>query len=516
MKPDKILLFLVWVLGLLLFLTTVFPEKGVVLGERIRFKFPTFKSLFERNKAEYADISNVLKVDTLLSLAKEDTLDNSGIPGADNMAKVNDYHYDTLLTDELRAKLHRIQYPKNNRMVLYPFFRELYLLKEQKKRIRIFHYGDSQLEGDRITSFLRVNLQARFGGSGPGMIAINDLTPTSSINREHSSNWKRFTILGRKDTSATGNVFGPMLSFSRFSSIMKDSVSGNDNISEAWVKLTPSGMAYPSTREFTNVNIYYANNDKAVSIQIMDKDGNEVVNDSMFPEKYLNKLSWQFDDTPDFLYFKFSGTESPDIYCMTLDGEGGVAVDNIPMRGSSGVDFTKTNMKILSQFFDIMNVKLLIMEFGVNVAPNVLSDYTFYENWFYRNLSALKKLDPELCIIVIGISDMSRKRADGDGYETFPNIEKIRDAQKNAAFRAGCAFWDTYAAMGGENSMPSWVFADPPLASKDFTHFNAAGAKIIAKMFYNALIAEYDDYLRYNRLEDFKQTIQKSKVDTPR
>jgi hypothetical protein len=53
--------------------------------------------------------------------------------------------------------------------------------------------------------------------------------------------------------------------------------------------------------------------------------------------------------------------------------------------------------------------------------------------------------------------------------------------------------------MGGENSMPSWVFAKPALANKDFTHFNEKGARMVAEMFYNALIY---DYLQFVKLTD--------------
>jgi hypothetical protein len=139
-----------------------------------------------------------------------------------------------------------------------------------------------------------------------------------------------------------------------------------------------------------------------------------------------------------------------------------------------------------------LNVKLIIMHFGVNVVPIVRDQYTFYENQFYKQLKSLKALDDDLSIIVMGVTDMSQKS--GGTYESYPNIEKIRDAQRSAAFRAGCAFWDTYEAMGGKNSMPSWVFADPPLARKDFTHFTYKGSVVIAKMFYKALMQDYFEY----------------------
>jgi hypothetical protein len=86
---------------------------------------------------------------------------------------------------------------------------------------------------------------------------------------------------------------------------------------------------------------------------------------------------------------------------------------------------------------------------------------------------------------------------DRNRYISNPNVEKVRDALKIAAFKSGAAFWDMYKAMGGNNSMPSWVFADPPLASDDFVHFNPRGAKTIAQMFYNAFILEYHRFEKH-------------------
>lgn len=106
----------------------------------------------------------------------------------------------------------------------------------------------------------------------------------------------------------------------------------------------------------------------------------------------------------------------------------------------------------------------------------------------------IKKIAPDVPVIVIGVADMSVQ--EGDHYVSYPNIEKVRDALKTASLESGVAYWDLYEAMGGKNSMPSWVFADPPLASSDFVHFNPEGAKIIANMFYNALMFEYNRYMK--------------------
>ena len=149
------------------------------------------------------------------------------------------------------------------------------------------------------------------------------------------------------------------------------------------------------------------------------------------------------------------------------------------------------NKGLLKQQLKDLNVKFIILQFGVNIVPYLTSNFTFYEDQLYAQLERLKSVAPEVSILVVGVSDMSRK--EGEDYVSYPNIEQIRDAQRRAAFKAGCAFWDLYEAMGGKNSMPSWVFADPPLANKDFTHFTPKGARLVSEMLYKALMTAYEE-----------------------
>ena len=163
------------------------------------------------------------------------------------------------------------------------------------------------------------------------------------------------------------------------------------------------------------------------------------------------------------------------------------------MRGSAGLVFSRLDGEMLKKMYNDLQVKLLILQFGGNVVPYISDNYGYYERWFYRELSKLKSLVPDLNIIVIGVADMSVREK--DNYISYSNIEPVRDALKSAAFRADCAFWDMYSAMGGKNSMPSWVFAQPSLASSDFVHFNERGARVLAEMFYNAFMHDYNTYV---------------------
>lgn len=110
----------------------------------------------------------------------------------------------------------------------------------------------------------------------------------------------------------------------------------------------------------------------------------------------------------------------------------------------------------------------------------------------YSQLRLLRELLPNASVLVVGVSDMARKE-EGQ-YLSYPNIGKVKQAQQNAAKRAGCAFWDLHAVMGGENAIKEWVVASPPLAEKDYTHFNISGAKLVGDKLFQALMSDFQSF----------------------
>lgn len=480
MSPHKIFYFIFTVIVSLAILSAVFPVDGVMIGP-IRLKFPQLKNVLMPEKPQYVDVQKI--IDSIQS----DSILTSKIISNDSINPVNPADL-----EKLRKNLHELQFPSGNKDVLVPFFNQLKTLKGSGKLIRVLHYGDSQVEGDRITSYLRQQLQKTFGGYGPGLISIIEPTGTSAISRSQSSNWKRYTIFGKRNPMIKHNRYGLMGSLARFEE------PGNSDSTElnAWIDLKRSSHAPPATQNFTSLKILYGNTSRPVSASITDEAQVILASDTLKPVELYGLSTFNFNSNPAYIKINVEGQDSPDFYGILLDGFDGISVDNIPQRGSSGTEFIKMDQQLLSQLYKNLNVKLLILEYGVNVAPYITDNYQYYENQFYNNLVHLKKIDPELNIIVISISDVAAKN--GENYETQPNIEKIRDAQKRAAFKAGCVFWDLYQAMGGRNSMPSWVFANPPLAQKDFTHFTWIGSHLIAEMFYQALIYEYYVFLQNN------------------
>ena len=505
MKPHKILLFLISIFIVLSVISYTFPKEGVRINNNFIIRFPDIKSTVFPEETKLADINEILEYH------QSDIVENIDSLVLDTITEMPDSLQ--LIPDSLKAEMpsdsieiadslknikperkpgslrRPLEYPDNDKAVLYSFFSNLQNLKNSGQLIRILHYGDSQIEGDRITSYIRNELQKQFGGSGIGMFAPVLIKGTNiSMELNLDGTWERYTMQSIKNGNIYHKRLGALMSFGRF----KPLSATNNKMYFGEINLKKSNITYRNTRKFKQCRVFYGYNEKPFIAELRYKD-KTLDAELISPSRQLNTISWDIDGALDEITISFKGEDSPDIYAVALDGQRGVAVDNIPLRGSSGTDFTKTDLTFLRSMYQKINAKLIILEFGVNLVPYITKDYSYYEKQFYKQLKTLKSLRPDINIIVIGVSDMARNN--NGKYESYPNIEKIRDAQKKAAFDAGCAFWDMYEAMGGKNSMPAWVNADPPLARPDFTHFSWKGSTVIAKMFYDALINDYYQFV---------------------
>ncbi len=489
MNPKKTLLILLSTLGILTALSFVVPKEGFqVFGYTLRY--PVFEKFIAYRPAAKKDISKItdrlalklkkIQVDSTKK-HKNANLDGTAI-GADTSAEAVD-----------EEGLIKISFGKDQEDVLTRFFDKLSSTTAEKKNIRIIHYGDSQIEGDRFTGYIRNKIQSKFGGFGPGMIPFLNVYPTNSFKQTASSNWKRFTTFPGFVKGVKHKRYGAMNSYARFTPVINDSSYLKNDEVEASIVIGKSKSAYGTAQTFNRVKIYYGNCRVPVLVNVYNND--ELIHtDTLKYDGATHSFELTFTDTPENLKYVFKGKDSPDFYCFVLDGAYGIGVDNVAMRGSSGTFVTTCDGSHLNLFYNQLGVELFIMQFGGNAVPYLKDSAQAYTiaNYFTSQLQALKRLRPGCAIIVIGPSDMSGK-IDGE-WKTYPLLPAFISMLKKSAYKAGAGYWDIYTAMGGENSMVSWVEKD--LAGPDYTHFTPGGAKFVAEMFYEAFIFEYNKYLK--------------------
>jgi lysophospholipase L1-like esterase len=138
---------------------------------------------------------------------------------------------------------------------------------------------------------------------------------------------------------------------------------------------------------------------------------------------------------------------------------------------------------------------LVVYQFGANESGDgFLYSMKDYRATMEAVIAQGKRALPESSCLVVGAMDRAVKRGDElIGLAVLPHILK---EQRGAAESMGCAFFDTYAAMGGAGSMATWVKRE--LGQADLTHPTGAGSELIGTWIFRALMKRYRE-----RLETF-------------
>ena len=492
-SPKVTLIFIFGVISILGLISFIFPEKGLKVGSKT-FYFVSVNDIFSKNE-EQIDVEALIQ-------ARKDSIEAYE-------QKLKDIHFKSLEDSILSAQEllsndpTRLMYGNSSRDGLDQFFNALQNIKSSNRPIRILHFGDSQIEEDRITSYIRKRIQQEFGGNGVGLMPALGITRSRTFSHYPSENWVRYTSFGNGNKAQDGRygASGIMCKFRHFVSDSIDSVLIEKSFSNGLISFTPRSKVSDNIKNYNRIKIFLGFNSKPVEVSI--SFDTTYMRKSIDSNTSLQIVNFDLPYSPSKVTVKFSGNSSPEVYGISFETPDGVHVDNISMRGASGTIFSGFNKSLAKNMFEELNPKLIILQYGGNVMPYIKSKEKAdkYGKEFLRNLKVLKSMCPNTAFLVIGPSDMSTNI--NGKMQTYPNLPDVRNALKEAVFEIGGAYFDMYEVMGGHNSMPSWVNANPPLAAKDYIHFSFLGSEKIAEIFYESLMLDYEHYLQRQRKNQF-------------
>jgi lysophospholipase L1-like esterase len=475
-SPQRTLVGLFSLFVLALALSALIPEGGLNVGPGdFRLKFPSTDRVMMR------DIRDLKKhnkeVDDLIAFYKNALKDDM----AEKARRAAEDKEDELFN----LKALKLQYKRTGAHPLEPFFLKLRNRRTFEVPVRILHYGDSQIEGDRMTNHIRNFAQKRFGGSGPGLLPAIEFVPNLSIKQSSSGTWTRFAMYGGPKPELDHNRFGPLACFARFET--------NGVMTEADLSFSPNPKAFALNKKYERAVLYLGDIDRPLTVEFW-ADSVLLKKRELEAGLTFKTVTCLLDSVPERLTVRFRSTESPSVYGISLESQTGVVVDNIGMRGSSGTVFTQMGREHIETVLNPMNIGLIILQFGGNSVPYIDSEEkaVSYAKWFGSQIRLFKGAVPDAGIVVIGPSDMSTL-TDGT-MQTYPFLEAVRDAMRDVTIAEGCAYWDLYEIMGGKNSMPRWVNADPPLAGSDHIHFTLAGSRTAGELFGTFLLEEFENW----------------------
>jgi lysophospholipase L1-like esterase len=317
----------------------------------------------------------------------------------------------------------------------------LQLPKAGQKAIEVYHWGDSQIEGDRISGELRKSWQARWGGHGPGWALPVMPAPHGHIRAAISGDLLRQTGFGRRrDTSA---LTLPFLAVNRIPTQATWCVMAARN------EKPPAGW---TLREIWSLT---------PPAEVHEHD---VVT------------------TEDTLTFSKDTLRG-----VFLGSRKGVMVHNLPMRGASGTTLNRLDPAEWEWLAATHPPSMVLLQFGGNAVPGMTKPKQAH--WYAQNMGRLvrniRERFPSVVVVFVGPSDMGLRPQD------YPGLPWVIAALAEEITEAGGMFWDLQSAMGGPGSMADWHAKG--WAASDHIHFSKRGAREAAKRFEQALWLAWRD-----------------------
>lgn len=356
-----------------------------------------------------------------------------------------------------------------DQQMMAPFYHAL-AYEAGDRTVRVAVLGDSFIEGDIITADMREQLQLAYGGNGVGFVPFS--TPFSkyrgTVTHNHKG-WTNYNLIKRKRVPEEyKNCFF---------------VSGMLSIPSEGSKTEYKGVQFRRHIEKSNSASIYFVNRKNSKLDITVNDTEKLTYappscDSVqrieINEPAISSLKVTVNNADGFIG-----------YGVVMEDNTGVSVHSFSVRSNSGLALLGTNANINTQFDQYAGYDLIVLQYGLNAMSADVTNYTPYRQQMVRMINYIKQCFPRSAIVVMSVGDRSTMQ-NGTAV-TMPAVKAMLRAQEEAAKECGVGFWNTYKAMGGDNSMPKFV--ERKWAAKDYTHLGYRGGKYIAEQFVRFITA---------------------------
>lgn len=350
--------------------------------------------------------------------------------------------------------------------------------KEPGAITRVLHFGDSIVVSDYVSGTLRRKLQAEFGDAGHGFLLMANAWPAyfhNDVSRFASAGW------------LVSRIVGPL---------SPDGIYGLGGVS---FRAPPGSRARFGTAKSGNFGravsrfelAYYAQPGGGTLRINVDGQLHQELSTAADQAHVAYETVRVPDGEHELEVVTTKGTTRAFGVVMERDVPG-VVLDAIGVQGARIRFLDKQDDAHWAEQLQWRKPALLVYQFGANESGD---GFAYPMSDYHRTMKAVleqgKRAVPNAGCLVIGAMDRAEKR--GTALATMAVIPAIVAEQKKAAAEVGCAFFDTFTAMGGHGSMAAWV--QRGLGQADLTHPTGSGSEVLASWIYRALMQGYGDFL---------------------
>lgn len=361
-----------------------------------------------------------------------------------------------------------------NDTALNSFYKKLEELKEGKrKQLVIVQVGDSHIQADFFSGYLRHRFQKEFGNAGRGLIfpyAVAGSNGPWSYRTSSLTKWssRRNAIPGTLPIGVAGFTIKTTSAFASININIHD----EDSLNYGFNKFTLFADKGPGCYDYVlkdenNQLIGYVNSSDmkqdSFATTICLVDSLHVVN--------LNTVMTENSQTYAQLY---------GIYLENSDT--GITYS---MIGVNGAQYDHYNNSIyFSQQLQQLHPDLVIVSLGTNDAYGKDYKNDYFENQIDEFISELKSRNPSTSFLLTSPPD-------GYKYHKYKNtnVAPAVNVLQTYAQTHNCAFWNFYNTMGGLGSIYKWYLNH--LAQYDLLHLTKTGYELEGQLLYSSLMESF-------------------------
>lgn len=331
--------------------------------------------------------------------------------------------------------------------------------------LRVSWFGDSVVATDALPGRLRKRMQRELGDGGPGFVYVlapHRFCKHENITRSGGDNFLSWAIT----TSHTADGFyGP------------GGASVETNSGKAGIKLVAGKV--------TRAELYFLAQPNG-GTATLTADGVEIAKAVTASDK--KQPAWVTGVAPNGASkIEIKGAGKTRLFGIQLENDRGAVVDNFGIVSVHVKSFAANDADHWAAQLAHRNADLVMIMIGANEAQWLQPRTTAmkeYQSHYERLLGPIRRARPNASCLVVSPTDQAE--AVDTGYESRAVMPVLVEAQRKAAHAQGCAFYSTYAWMGGKGSAAKWH--KRYLISSDLQHLSEAGADKIADAIFDALI----------------------------
>jgi len=363
------------------------------------------------------------------------------------------------------------------------FYAQFWTLEQHRtpQVVTILHYGDSPTTADLITGDIRAILQERFGDAGHGFNLI--AKPWAWYGHRDVEISDKGWASSQKDATGVGK--------------MRQSVYGLGGaiFTGAAGAQTTYTLKAAANAPQTAVDVQYLAGPNAGSFTVSANDTTLATVDT--GASAATPMARAVPLPASTKTVKIAVTAGT-VKLFGVDfrrGDRGVIYDSLGLNGATTTVISRTfDAAAWGPEMQHAKPSLIVINYGTNESQFAGLVQTL-DKELRAAIEKTRAAAPGVPILIM--SPMDRGEHGGlNDIHTNPAIPQIVAIQQRVAADTHCAFFNTYAAMGGDGTMARWYAAKPRLITADLIHPTPDGAVLVAQLFVDNLYRGYDRWKR--------------------